>query len=315
MFPLDSRFADGVRFFDQLRQDATEDDHGTDFTILVPRLAGVLVETAFLFEDADHSLYALLDDLSRAVKANPTGGVLPTGTLPAAHIIDRESEQGRAKTRTFFEEWSGGADDAHQMFVALFGHLILRWESFGVDRRLSLRLLSEAAQRCMGYEISAQELCDVVLENKLLTAQWDVTECIAALSAIAGRRLASLYMNEQGHLDQLVYVMTAEAVRLGVPAGSDWRFGLPANDVPVSAPIDLVMAIEPYVRSFFATICMFDRYEQAVSCAKAAGRMVAVAAGGDTPELEAVIAKPLALSAMSDTYKYVSQYGVEQISL
>ena len=56
---------------------------------------------------------------------------------------------------------------------------------------------------------------------------------------------------------------------------------------------------------FFATICMFDRYEQAVACAKAAGRMVAVAAGGEEPQMEPVIAKPLAMGAMSDTYKSV----------
>jgi hypothetical protein len=309
MFPLDSQAAHGVRFIlDQMRC-VTNPEKGTDLTAFLLRLSGTMVEIAFLFERADEALYALKERIIDRVGAVPTTAVLPLNAVPPAHVIDHGGEQGRDAARIFFESWAADKNETTELFLHMIHHAVLNWQAHGYDPRLSLRLLFDMAERCMAYEISAQELCDVVLENKLLSAQWDVTECVAALSAIAGRRLASMNVEEMETVDHIVHVMTAEAVRLGVPAGSDWYFGLPANDMPLSAPIDLVGAIEPYVRSFFATICMFDRYEQAVACAKAAGRMIAVAAGGEMPELEAVIAKPLALSALTDTYKYVRAYG------
>jgi hypothetical protein len=75
--------------------------------------------------------------------------------------------------------------------------------------------------------------------------------------------------------------------------------------VPVNAPLDLIFAIEPYCQTFFDTIGMRNQYEQSVSCAKAAGRMLAVAAGGEIPEMEPAIAKPLAMAAITETYKSV----------
>ena len=99
--------------------------------------------------------------------------------------------------------------------------------------------------------------------------------------------------------------MTKEAVRLGVPAGSDWRFGLAANDMPVNAPVELIRGMEPYCDSFFNAIKLIHPFEQSVACAKAAGRMVAVASGGELPEIEPAIAKPLAMSAMTESYKFV----------
>ena len=43
--------------------------------------------------------------------------------------------------------------------------------------------------------------------------------------------------------------------------------------------------------------------DQAVACAKAAGRMLAVLATGDEPEIAPVIAKPLAMMAITETYQ------------
>ena len=167
----------------------------------------------------------------------------------------------------------------------------------------------------MAYEISAQELCDVVIEKKVAFEGWSLGDCIASLSAVAGRRLALSLNSDTCYLfrgcelpealDQVVYVMTQEAVRLGVPAGTDWRFGLAANDVPVNAPMDLILGIEPYCQSFFDALKVNNQFVQSVACAKAAGRMLAVAAGGELPEIEPAIAKPLAMAAITETYKSV----------
>lgn len=111
--------------------------------------------------------------------------------------------------------------------------------------------------------------------------------------------------NIPDNLDRAVHVMTQEAVRMGVPAGSDWRFGLAANDMPVNAPVELIRGLEPYCQEFFRRIALDGLFEQSVGCAKAAGRMIAVAAGGEIPEIEPAIAKPLAMAAMTESYKFV----------
>ncbi|MEK7801386.1 MAG: hypothetical protein AAB276_02930, partial [Pseudomonadota bacterium] len=103
-------------------------------------------------------------------------------------------------------------------------------------------------------------------------------------------------------IDYLVSTMTTEAVRMGVPAGSDWRFGLAANDCPLNPPIELLDGVEPYAQLFFSAVPMADMRDQAVACAKAAGRMLAVLSTGEQPEIAPVIAKPLAMMAITETY-------------
>ena len=146
-------------------------------------------------------------------------------------------------------------------------------------------------------------------------------EGVSGLSAVSGRFLAGVndfceifkgpYLPDK--LDQVSYVMTQEAVRLGIPAGTDWRFGLAANDCILSAPHDLISSLQPRCMAFFRVIKLHDPLDQAVACAKAAGRMLAVVAGGEEPEIEPVIAKPLAMAAMTDTYKLVCYGGIPQV--
>ena len=75
--------------------------------------------------------------------------------------------------------------------------------------------------------------------------------------------------------------------------------------MPLNAPYELINTLGPVCDNFFDAIQLHGAEDQAVACAKAAGRMLAITAGGDLPEIEPAIAKPLAVSAMSDTYKTI----------
>lgn len=315
MFALTNKPHMAARLHQGLIAMATEPERGTDSMRLIQHMAGVLVEMFFLFDDPYESMESSFKKLCGLLDCAPTAGPLGAQVLPPAHILDLETERGRAAARVFFEEWLDCVFEFHDLMLVVIQNVFVSWEDEGQPRSDSLRLLYECTRRCMGFEVAAQELCDVVIDRKVASEGWGLSECISSLSAVAGRRLAlclkddvcELFRGSElpDNLDHVVYVMTQEAVRLGVPAGSDWRFGLAANDTPVNAPIDLVMGIEPYCQSFFHAIRLYDRYEQSVACAKAAGRMIAVAAGGELPELEPAIAKPLAMSAMTETYKSV----------
>ncbi len=311
----------GARFYSALIQLAADHDRGVDCMKVIQHMAGALVETYFLFDDPDDAMQASFKKLSSLLQAHPASGALAPYVLPPAHIIDQETERGRLAARIFFEEWLDCNFELHDLILNVYQNVIIGWEEMGVSRAETLRLLMECVKKCMAFEISAQELCDISITSQggevgQRGDAWTVGDCIAALSGVSGRRLAiSLESSDMcdlfrgcdlpENLDRIVCNMTQEAVRLGVPAGSDWRFGLAANDTPVNAPVELVRDIEPVCLRFFRAIDLHCPYYQAVACAKAAGRMIAVASGGELPEIEPAIAKPLAMSAITESYKFV----------
>ncbi len=315
MFALTNKPEMGARLYTGLVALATDGQRGTDAMKIIQHLAGVLVETYFVFDEPDKAMEASFQKLTDMLDCEPVSGEVALNALPPAHIMDFETERGRNAARTFFEDWLDCEFEFHELILLIIQNVLVSWEYVGQPRAETFRLLIECTKSCMGFEIAAQELCDVVIENKVSSEGWSLGDCIASLSAIAGRRVAQSMNSETcilfngmdmpENLDDVVYVMMQEAVRLGVPAGSDWRFGLPANDVPVNAPVELVLGIEPFCQSFFDAIDVQNHYDQAVCCAKAAGRMVAVAAGGELPEMEPAIAKPLAMAAITETYKAV----------
>jgi len=302
-----------AHIYEQLSAEVMRDDGATDAMRLLQRLAGLVVETLLLFDDPDEGVAATYDKLVAMLGCEAYGGPLGLDALPPSYIIDYEIEQGRLLARDLFEEWLNCAHQFHDLLLFIIQNNIIRMENAGQPRGESLRLLMECVTLGLSYELAAQELCDIVIERKICRENWSLCDGVAALSAVAGRFLA-LSQNAcerfsapalPDKLDQVAYVMTQEAVRLGIPAGTDWRFGLAANDYPASAPYALICGLEPYCKELFQVMALHDLMDQSVACAKAAGRMLAVAAGGETPEIEPVIAKPLAMAAITETYRTI----------
>ncbi|MCL4677640.1 MAG: hypothetical protein KJ017_03490 [Alphaproteobacteria bacterium] len=315
MFALTNKPDMGARFYSALIQLASDHERGVDAMKVIQLMAGVLVENYFIFDEADKAMQASFMKLADLLNCDPASGPMAPFALPPAHILDHETERGRMAARLFFEDWMDCHHEFNDLLHMLYHQILIGWEDMGLSREESFRLLVECTKKAMAFEISAQELCDVVLERLVQQQGWTLGDCISALSGVAGRRLA---ISVNGHdftyfrgpdlpesLEQIAHVMTQEAVRHGIAAGTNWRFGLPANDMPVNAPVSLIREMEPRCLRFFRAIQVTHPFDQAVSCAKAAGRMIAVASGGELPDIEPAIAKPLAMSAMTETYKHV----------
>ncbi len=317
MFALTNKPEMGARFYSALIQLSADHEKGIDSMKVIQHMAGVLLEIYLTFEDPDYAMQASFKKLSQLLNSHPAKGMLAPYALPPAHIIDYETERGRLAARVFFEEWMDCNFELHDLIISVFHQVIVGWEEMNVPREETFRLLMECVKKSMAFEVSAQELCDILIESKVGRNGWSGGDCIAALSGVAGQRLAiSLGSREisctlfrgadlPDTLDRVVYSMTQEAVRLGVPAGSDWRFGLAANDTPINAPVHLIRELEPVCLRFFRAIELVGPYDQAIACAKAAGRMIAVTSAGELPEIEPTIAKPLAMSAITESYKSV----------
>ncbi len=237
-----------------LSQSALEGEESVDGMRLLQLLAGILVETLLLFDDPDEGLAASITRLVAELKCEPAKGKLASDALPPPYILDNETEQGRLLARKLFEEWLDCAWEFHDLIMFTIQNVILRLEDGGQDRAEILRIFMECATRCLSYEIAAQELCDIVIEQKMGAEGWSLGESVSGLSAVAGRCLGLSKTDAAlmpGGLDQVAWVMTQEAVRLGIPAGTDWRFGLAANDCAASAPFDLIFSLWPSAREFF----------------------------------------------------------------
>jgi hypothetical protein len=292
---------------------ADPDRPGVNALRLLMGMAGALVETAFLFEFPDESLDGLIQKLARRLAVLPSSADLPTDHLPAAYVVDDVTELGRDVARHMvkqFDESYAFAD----MVADVVHHNMIHVEAIGIPRAESFRILCEFATRSMVLEIAAQELCDVLIERKLGSEHWSLGDCISSLSGLSGYKVAVWYQSASGPsarraraqnqtFQHVVDVMTREAVRYGIAGGTDWRFGLPANDMPANPPSVLISGILPFCEGFFKAVRAYDPIFQATACAKAAGRMLAVASGGEMPELSPAIAKPLAMAAMTESYR------------
>lgn len=316
MFSSQARAEIAGRIQADLERFAAHPDHGIDIVKMIAALGGFLVETLLLFDCPEDAVEGCYHRVAEQLECEPLEGALAPDSLPMAPLLDYQSECGRGTARAWFEEWLDCGYEFHEMAIDIVACNIRAWEAEGLPRAESFRLLIECTNRCMGYELAAQELCDIVIEEKIGLEGWSLGDSISGLSAMAGRRLALSLNglapgrdlgggNLSEQLDRIAWVMTQEAYRQGISAGSDWRFGLAANDTPVNAPLELVRGMEPPCRAFFHLLGMHDLGDQAVACAKAAGRMLALAAGGDIPYIEPVIAKPLAMAAMTETYRSV----------
>lgn len=298
---------------------ATDAERRVNATKSVQILAGMFVELAFFYEDPEDCLEAILDNLGHQINITQEFENWSEDKIPPPHITEYQGELGREYARQYFQDWDEDLDDSLDIFMTVAQHCFYVWDNEDLFKDEMFRLFRETVVKIMQFEVSAQELCDLVIETKMLNLGWSLGDTISSLSGAAGRRLAlsledvtkELMLKPknkaQESIDYIVYVMTQEAIRQGIPAGTDWRFGMAANDMPPNAPKELVDGADEFCIPFFEIIGMDDLLEQAVACAKAAGRMLAVAAGGELPEIEPAIAKPLAMIAMKETYQSVFQ--------
>lgn len=278
--------------------------------------AGVLIEFALLMDCPDRALATFFEDLTKSLGCEPDDTLNLKGKLPPSHTIDEVSEQGRALFRDNIECWPACLGQIKNILLDSISFQTSIFEQYGYRREETFRILVDLSYKCMAYEFSAQELCDLAIERKIGLDGWSLGDCISGLSGAAGQRAAWLDecnlfdttgkfnpLEYERNLDYTVSVMTQEAVRLGIPAGTDWRFGLAANDVEVNAPVELVFGVEEFCLPLFQIIKLTEINDQAVACAKAAGRMLAVASSGEMPDMPPIISKPLAVAAMTETFK------------
>lgn len=312
---------DGVRLagsiHKMLHDMALRPGKDVDILVQIQGLAGIFVETAYLFDNPEEAISETLRQLENNLRVRLKAGPGPRDLLPAPDVLDVNTEAGRDIARAVFIDWLEDPYTFHTLMVTLAEQMIINWEREACPRAETLYVLTQATTEALMLELAAQELCDALIEECVAKRGWNLADSICALSGSSGVKLAGWLKDREVDwnvfefqtfwpvFDRVSRVMTREAVRYGVPVSSNWRFGIPANDGPINAPVDLVAGIEEFCDLFFDAAEKTCKLHQAVACAKAAGRMLAVASGGEQPDLIPEISKPLAMGAMTEAYRAV----------
>ena len=116
-----------ARLYSGLVQGALDPEKGLNSMKVIQNIAGVLVETYLVFDAPDRALQVSLQKLADGLGCQPSSAALSAEALPPAHVIDRETEQGRTAARQFFEEWLDCAFEFHDLMLAVVQSVILSW--------------------------------------------------------------------------------------------------------------------------------------------------------------------------------------------
>ncbi len=291
---------------------------GVDMLRLAQISAGALCELAMdAVDDPSEFWVAQVDALWKAVGLDATDRDLAIDRMESGETklfnfsdprtLDREVESGRMLLRNVHIDSRVASENLIrplQEFIVMF---VMSSTRTTHDRSNLCLFIENTAQKALAYEMATQELCDLLIETKLVAHNWSLGDAICALAGAAAQRLAvkraSKNWSWECEYQIIADVMMREALSLGVPSTSSWEFGMAANDSRPNPPIALIKAVESSCLVFLDLINITDFETQSIVLAKAAGRMLALASVGDDPEIEAHIAKPLACHAMAETLR------------
>nr|AIA15300.1 Unknown Function [uncultured bacterium] len=272
---------------------------------LINLWGGALAECLLDYDSPETAAETCLIEIGNTIDAD----IWMAPSLRSAAASEQDTELGRTLARLYLGdglEWSLNARNALTEVGRGIRHLA------GADDACDA-LMAESLRTAIRYELGAHGICDRAIDVKIAGQRWTIADCILALSALAGSHQARL-MSDAGianhaslekALDDLMRVMMEEAIRHGVPEDVGLLHGIPANDTAMSINGELIRSMEPLALTVLEELHVLDRTTQAIALAKAAGRMVAVAAAGESPDIEHVVARPLALCAMMGAFRAV----------
>ncbi len=270
---------------------------------LVNLWGGALAECLLDYDAPEAAAEACLLEIGNTIDAE--AWMAPS--LRSAAASEQDIELGRTLARLYLGdglEWSLNARNAFTEVGRGIRNMC------GADDACDA-LMAESLRTAVRYELGAHGVCDRAIDVKIAGQRWTIADCILALSALAGSHQARLMMDAgisnqaslEKALDDLMRVMMEEAVRHGVPEEVGLLHGIPANDSAMAINGELIRSMEPLALTVLEELHILDRTTQAIALAKSAGRMVAVAAAGESPDIEHVVARPLALCAMMGAFR------------
>jgi hypothetical protein len=262
--------------------------------------AGLLTETLVDFDEPDVVMEQAFARISELLKCDPASVIDEGDLMPIAWVLDYDSELGRHMARGVAKKLPRGLDDVHEIAIALILNDSPRWETEGFPKDVTLRLLVETVILCLTYEMATQDFCDLLIEDYITDGN-SAADAVFGLGVVMGTYFSEArdhYVLPPDAEEKITEVMVRESRRHGTPGHRNWQALAAANDAAYPDIMKYINGLGPDIDEFFEMIGLNDPLAEAVSVAKALGRMVAVTSVEDVGQIHPSIAKSLAKTGM-----------------
>lgn len=276
-------------------------------------LAGVMAECLMDYEDPFHELRQFQSEVLAGVNVES----LKISSKNYPHVtaleLDKQLEWGRSLSRLYLDDEESSSRTLKKSIQNILEH-DRDYAPFTIENRAAqIMFFTRAVHVALAFEIVAHLFCDRVIDSKIAQDDWSVSDCLMAMSGLAGRYYAYASIEEEDiayyegvklqtsdwreNSKCMLDMIAAEALRMGVTESGNLLNSMAANDIEYRAFPHLIYSLEP---SFSM---LADKYElegyaiKSIAVAKAVGRMMAVACAGEEAEVEHTVAKPLTVSS------------------
>jgi len=220
-------------------------------------------------------------------------------------ILDKDTELGRSLVRSHLDETP---ETSFMMLRNIRASLLSMIPS---DNEFWCHLYDMTLVTLVSEQF-IHHLCDQVIDICVGGEGWSLGDTVQGMAALSGQYHAKVIeISNLGvarsavvehDFDYMIHTMMNEAMRLGMPDHVGLYTMLAANDVQHYVPYSKVESIDTIAQPLFRIFKVYDPDLRSMMVAKATGRMMAVAAAGDNPDMDACVVTPLALSSMQGSY-------------
>ena len=268
-------------------------------------LSGMMTETLIEYEEPDAVMEQSFHRISQLLHVTPVPDNLAKHMLPSPVEIDAYAECGRDIARESAERLPKGLEDVHEIIIAIaFNELMVLQEEHDFSIPESLRMMIEAVMMAVVFEMGTQEFADIMIED-YLGEDWSLPDVLLTLGATCGAYYAD--EEEADTADEMVVVMSSEAIRHGMSGSQLWRGLNSANDDGSTGVVRDIDEFREVFDEFFEMVGLEDPVAQAVTVARTGGRMAALVSGPDMNFIQPSLAKMLLRSGLMQGLNLSSQ--------
>lgn len=277
-----------------LKRTSQREDESIDSRVFLLLLSGMMTETLIEYEEPDAVMEQSFHRISQLLHVTPVPDNLAKEKLSSPSEVEMYAEAGREIARESAERLEGGLQDVHEIVIAIaYNELPKFEEEGGITVPESLRVMIESVIQALVFEMATQEFAELLIEE-FIDDGWPITEVLLTLGATCGYYYSQTHKSSESNvLDEMVTVMSREAIRNGMSGSQLWRGLDGANDDNSVGVARDVTEFKEVFDEFFAMVGFTESEAQAVAVAKTGGRMAALVSGAGMNIIQPSLAKVL----------------------
>jgi hypothetical protein len=272
---------------------------------LIRLYAGAIAECLLEYDDWKEGLddyFTFSKDLSESLCSATW---MQQGYAISSLILDKDLELGRSVIRSYL-------DDTPETSFLMLRQIRSSLRSLIEYDTQFWQQLYDMAAAALVTEQMVHVLCDQAIDICIGGAGWTLGDCVQAMATLSGQyharviEVKDIGTSEPAVIDHdfdyMISTMMNEAMRLGMPDDAGMYTMLAANDCQHYIPYHKAESIDVIAAPLYTVFHIKDSDLKSMMMAKATGRMMAVAAAGDNPDMDSCVVTPLALSSMQGSF-------------